>query len=141
MSKKRHNNQKFGIIGLEPQTSGKIAPQKGRRSPPQPSPGDGDRGLLLSTHGDPALQVVELPEIFPQRAAALEVPGDVDGVLEGRKKKGEKKQEAENIGAVQGASCHPAPVGKRGRFGAEPIPGGSRGLTWRSTSSLRSSSL
>lgn len=70
---------------------------------------------------------MELPEIFPQRAAALEVPGDVDGVLEGRKKKGEKKQEAENIRAVQGASCHPAPVGKWGRFGAVPTLGGGQG--------------
>lgn len=45
------------------------------------SPCNGDCSLLLGAHGDPALQVVELAKVFPQCAAALEVPGHVDGTL------------------------------------------------------------
>lgn len=53
------------------------------------SPRDGHRRLLLGAHGDAALQVVELTEVFAQRAAALEVPGDIDSALEGRKEEEE----------------------------------------------------
>lgn len=50
------------------------------------SPCNGNCSLLLGAHGDPALQVVELAKVFPQCAAALEVPGHVHGAL-GRQRK------------------------------------------------------
>lgn len=49
------------------------------------SPGNGDSCLLLSTHGDATLQVVELAKVLPQCAAALKVPGHVDSALEGKR--------------------------------------------------------
>lgn len=62
-----------------------------------PSPCDGDRSLLLGAHGDPALQVVELAKVFPQCAAALEVPRHIHGAL------GEREREEE---AAQGWAAH-----------------------------------
>lgn len=101
-----------------PRGGEKRAPRGHKEAPPvpplPPSPRDGDRGLLLGTHRDPALQVVELPEVFPQRAAALEVPGDVHGVLGGERERGRGEQEPENVAAPQGAGCEAAPMASCG---------------------------
>lgn len=72
----------------EPHTGDRV---QGRSSS---SPCDGDRRLLLGAHGDAALQVVELAEVLPQRAAALKVPGHVDGALERREEEEEEEEEA-----------------------------------------------
>lgn len=65
------------------------------------SPCNGDRRLLLGAHGNAALQVVELAKVLAQRAAALEVPGHIDGTLEGRKEEGKATMGTGAVGQEQ----------------------------------------
>lgn len=78
-------------MGADPPIRNAQAPHrkegKGKRQ--WDSPRNGDSRLLLGAHGDAALQVVELAKVLPQRAAALEVPGHVDGALQGREEEEE----------------------------------------------------
>jgi len=87
----------------------------------QSSPGDGHGRLLLGAHGDAALQVVQLAEVLPQRAAALEVPGYVDGALEGKERRRRRRKGPPRLGErvrQEPARFVAGSAGRRGRPGS-----------------------
>lgn len=106
------------------------------------SPCDGHCRLLLGAHGDAALQVVELAKVLPQRAAALEVPGHVDGALEGREEEEEEeaalgtgprsrvtRQAGRGACLIHGETCRQEGTA---RAGHRPAPPGRSGPAGRS---------